>query len=595
MKKWIFLLALFLGGCAHVQFISDEELKEEVKQIKEESSPKRVSLYEREVEVDVEGIPVGDLLRGLCLSYELPCSFPKRVKEENREVSVKNYKGKLGDLLTTLYEQTGLDYGVERGVLVLRDREEDRSLEVKECGRDPSVKVKITFKNAPLTEVLHFFTREYGYTFVVEGGRRGSSPEVGAVGQEQQVAPQFALPQLGGTRLTGGEVVNLFYSGCDPREAVQILARQLDLVFKPISPTVFSVERYEKLILDWSVFYDFRVSLVQSGGGQTQTQGQTQSQAQSGGTTQSGASGGSGGGGGSGISMSENWRDSVEKLLKPFLSDEGRISFSGRGYVVVEDRPSRISLLREVFRKERKKGVAVKVRVQIVRLDLSDEYRAGIDWNLLVGSRMGNWGNVKVSTNFAGGINGVTIQGDYRGATSVLSLLQNYGKLKLVKEFESTGRSGYPVVFTAVDRIPYVTIDVQTASTGGSTAFPQVNWEEAGLKIILVPNVLRDKVDLSTAIEVSEYKGDKAFNLGPAIGVVNVPLISKNTVSIPARIGFGETMIITGFHVDRRGLSGQGLPEISKLPVIGELFGYKESVEGSSELIFVITPERVEQ
>lgn len=579
-KKALLLFAVFISGCAHLEYVSPEALKE-VSELKEKYEAKKSSLYDYEVEVDVERVPARQVIMGICQAYKIPCAL-KGVKEENREVTIKNFKGRLEDLLAVIYEQTGLEYGIEKGVLILKDYQKDEEIRVSEkCEK----RINLAFKNAPLSEVLHFLNKEYGFTFAFES--ETSQGIQRATQTDLTLQPQVQTQPLTSAMPVEDKRITLFYSGCDAREVVNLLAKQLDVVIKPIGEKAFSVSKYDRLVVDKSTFFDYVATLVQSGessGGGGTSEGETNANATSGGSL----------GGGTSVSISENYRRELESLIKNFLSPEGRVSFSPRGYVIVEDRPSRIAVIREVLRKEKKKEQAIKIRVQVYRLDLFDEYQAGVDWDLLIGSRIGNWENVRISTNFGSGINGVAIQGDYRGATNFLRLLQQYGKVRLVKEFQSVGRAGLPVVFTAIDRIPYVTTTVQTGSTGGATAFPQVNYEEAGLKIIVHPNVQGNLVDLSVAIEVSEYKGDKIVNLGDAMGSVSVPLVSKNTVSIPARVPFGETLIITGFHVSKKGITGRGLPEVAKLPIIGELFGYKDGQVQNSELIFVITPERVE-
>lgn len=582
-KRALLLCVVFISGCAHLEYVSEKEALREVSELKEKYEVKKSSLYDYEVEVDVERVPAREVIKGICQAYKIPCAL-KGVKEEEREVTIKNFKGRLEDLLAVIYEQTGLEYGIEKGVLALKDYQKDEEIRVSDRCEKP---INLAFKNAPLSEVLHFLNKEYGYTFAFESetslqsNQATTQTDLTLQPQVQALAPALSVED---------KRVSLFYSGCDVKEAVNLLAKQLDVLIKPIGEKAFSVSKYDRLIVDKSTFFDYVATLVQSGessgggGGTTSQGGEGTTNATSGGSSSGGTS----------VSISENYRSNLEGIIRNFLSPEGRVSFSPRGYVVVEDRPSRITIIREVLRKEKKKEQAIKIRVQVYRLDLYDEYQAGVDWNLLIGSRIGNWENVRITTNFASGINGVAIQGDYRGATNFLRLLQQYGKVRLVKEFQSVGRAGLPVIFTAIDRIPYVTTTVQTGSTGGATAFPQINYEEAGLKIIVHPNVQRSLVDLSVAIEVSEYKGDKIVNLGDVMGSVSVPLVSKNTISIPARVPFGETLIITGFHVSKRGITGQGLPEISKLPIIGELFGYKDGKVQNSELIFVITPERVE-
>ena len=53
----------------------------------------------------------------------------------------------------------------------------------------------------------------------------------------------------------------------------------------------------------------------------------------------------------------------------------------------------------------------------------------------------------------------------------------------------------------------------------------------------------------------------------------------------------GDTVAIGGFIQDQSGSSTDGVPFLSKIPLIGGLFGAKSTSKGRTELIIFLTPK----
>ena len=66
---------------------------------------------------------------------------------------------------------------------------------------------------------------------------------------------------------------------------------------------------------------------------------------------------------------------------------------------------------------------------------------------------------------------------------------------------------------------------------------------------------------------------------------------SRRSFSTQLTVQDGDTVAIGGFIQDQSGNSTDGVPLLSRIPLIGGLFGAKASNKGRTELIVFITPK----
>ena len=64
----------------------------------------------------------------------------------------------------------------------------------------------------------------------------------------------------------------------------------------------------------------------------------------------------------------------------------------------------------------------------------------------------------------------------------------------------------------------------------------------------------------------------------------------QTLISVPS----GRTMVMGGLINETRGNSSQGIPLISRIPILGGLFGAQELKDNRTELVLFITPRVVE-
>ena len=81
---------------------------------------------------------------------------------------------------------------------------------------------------------------------------------------------------------------------------------------------------------------------------------------------------------------------------------------------------------------------------------------------------------------------------------------------------------------------------------------------------------------------------------GPVANPGDAPPINTRSIQSMLSVKSGATMVMGGLITDTKGQSSQGLPLLSKIPIIGGLFGQQEIKDDRTELVLFITPRVME-
>ena len=70
----------------------------------------------------------------------------------------------------------------------------------------------------------------------------------------------------------------------------------------------------------------------------------------------------------------------------------------------------------------------------------------------------------------------------------------------------------------------------------------------------------------------------------------SVPVFGKRTAKTVLSISEGQSIVIGGLIQDSKNVTRSGIPLLSRIPLLGALFGQQEYVTGKTELILLMTP-----
>ncbi len=250
----------------------------------------------------------------------------------------------------------------------------------------------------------------------------------------------------------------------------------------------------------------------------------------------------------------------------------------------------------------------VLIEATVVEVELSDQYQAGVDWsyisssvggldlleqNLTAGS-LGSAPNALatfVDTDLGGGELQATVRA-----------LETFGDVSVMSSPKIMALNNQLAILKVVDNRVYFTIDVEQTLDEGvtNTVFDsQINTVPVGLVMTVTPYIgADDEVLLNTRPTVSRILGfvdDPNPSLADA-GVTNeVPEIQVREMESLLRVNSGQVAVIGGLMQDSIDQSERSVPGFGNLPLVGNLFSYRDDRVEKTELIIFLRPTVVDQ
>jgi type III secretion protein C len=121
----------------------------------------------------------------------------------------------------------------------------------------------------------------------------------------------------------------------------------------------------------------------------------------------------------------------------------------------------------------------------------------------------------------------------------------------------------------------YTSADLYSVSTGVSLRVLPLVVEENG----------RTDIKLNVHIEDGAITSQQ---------VDNIPVITTSTINTESFVGQGESLLIAGYRVDTSTNGETGVPGLSKIPLIGGLFRYRDDQRSHMERLFLLSPRIIE-
>jgi pilus assembly protein CpaC len=162
---------------------------------------------------------------------------------------------------------------------------------------------------------------------------------------------------------------------------------------------------------------------------------------------------------------------------------------------------------------------------------------------------------------------------------SQLMLMQRRGLAKLLAHPTLSTQSGEKATFLAGGELPIPQVVAQ--------GMQDVTFREYGIKLIIEPIVLAgNKIKTRLHAELS--------NIDPAVSVSGVPgILSRRTESVFLS-NDGDTMVLSGLLSTDESAQEDRVPGVGELPVIENAFKSQQSRNQATELVIMVTAERMD-
>jgi len=442
-------------------------------------------------------------------------------------------KYSLNDALFMIQRQTGVEYVIEDGVLKVKNKDfiDQYESTSRGCGSKSASRFSLSLKDAPIKKIFAYFIEKKGYTVEYDLHYHNSIDE---------------LPP-----------VSFSYRGCSVRDALGKLAKtsNLKVTFKAGKNVI--VRDYDTLKASVPSYYNLKFDSQSNDLGESK-------------------------GTGTRLSDKMDQQQEFKSILQTFMSSHGKAYLSGKGYLVIEDTPSSIKRLKKILNKELMSQQNIDLDITIVSVELKDAFSSGVDWQKIIEPALNSYKASFGITNTIGD-NAFTIGHlSSNGKESILQLLGEYGKTKIVKEHHLSTKSGILATLKAVDVIPYVT-ETSQISNGIAQTQKEAKSVESGIIMNIKPNIDGNRVNMNVDITVSEYLGDKEFADG-----FKLPMLKTNNIQAPLTAKIGDTILLTGIKLGNDKTNYSGLPNAQKMGDFSILTGKNEdSVEETEYLIFI--------
>ncbi len=290
--------------------------------------------------------------------------------------------------------------------------------------------------------------------------------------------------------------------------------------------------------------------------------------------------------------------------------------------LIITTFPRNWPLIEDTIRKLDRIPKQVLIEVLVAEVGLTDENRLGIEWairsqrDVSVGGTPYNVGSVaKVDTGplstlpggqtaptlpiIAGAVGALPTAGfslllfETDRFLGLLNLYANYGQLTVLSSPTILTSENKKAVINVSNSVPIVTQQVVTPVAPGtgqvqpgvvSGTFTQsVEYRDAGIILTVTPRISDKRV---VALDVKQTVNDVGEPRPPSFS----PDIIKREAETSVVLRDNQTLVLGGLIRTRRASTKQGIPWLSKIPVIGFLFGATADRIERTELLLLITP-----
>lgn len=288
---------------------------------------------------------------------------------------------------------------------------------------------------------------------------------------------------------------------------------------------------------------------------------------------------------------------SVKDTLEGLKSEQGILRVNPRsGMVYMADSPRRVASmvrfldsLSEVLHRQ------VFIEAKILEVSLSDDYRYGIDWSALGVAFKSDSGALPdvFQLNFN---DGTVVLNSQSSFAAILDFLRTQGDVTVLSNPHISVMNGQSALMTVGYQFPFgditgvdrdldtnnitYSVTIKRAILGLQLGITALVSDQGMITLHIVPTITRIQREEDVEIPVG----------GTTTQTISNPVIDLQELSTTARVRQGQSVVLAGLISQMRKFNHQGLPWLSKVPLLGHLFKHQENTEENRELVIWLTP-----
>lgn len=223
----------------------------------------------------------------------------------------------------------------------------------------------------------------------------------------------------------------------------------------------------------------------------------------------------------------------------------------------------------------------VLIEATIVQVSLTDELRFGVQWFLRNGDTSAVLSRGRSISGDAA-FPGFAFILDTINVKAVVDALEAVTTVRVISSPQVVVLDNKTAEFQVGDEVAIATQVRQSTTTDDAPLVSTVEFRDTGVILNVTPRV--------TAGGAVSMEIDQEFSTVTEGATELTPTISQRRIASSISVNSGETVVLGGLISENTTKTRSGVPVLSRIPVLGALFGSRETDTTRTELMILISP-----
>ncbi|MHB1546656.1 MAG: type II secretion system protein GspD [bacterium] len=302
------------------------------------------------------------------------------------------------------------------------------------------------------------------------------------------------------------------------------------------------------------------------------------------------------------LSESDSLYGIISRNIKEMLTKKGRYFVNPKdGLIWVKDRVSNVAEVSGYIKRiDKFLSKQVFLKVEVIDVSLNKGFQTGINWSLLFNqafkSNAFGADSISVAAQLASGNNisnapyiGFTGSGN---SSAILNALKTQGAVNVISQPRLVLMDGQTRLISSGTITPYISsIQTMALSLSQTETYPVISQVQTGLSISFTPhiNFKNNSVSVTLSLIDNSITGYQSFSISG--DNFSNPVIESKSFSDTVNVKSGSTILVGGILTTDKSKNTYGIPILSKIPLIGDLFNSINDSSQKEDLLIMLTPK----
>lgn len=232
-------------------------------------------------------------------------------------------------------------------------------------------------------------------------------------------------------------------------------------------------------------------------------------------------------------------------------------------------------------------GAEIQVEAVVLQVDLTDELQFGVQYSLTNAKVFNSLlsGTVSSTGTIQSVLPGMIFDFAGRDASVLVNALDSVTHVTVVSSPKVLVKSGEPAKVHFGQSVPMLQEQLTTPlALVGSSVTNQIVYRDTGITLNVTPTKLNDDlIELAVDEDISDIANQTVTS-------IDSPVFDDRSIKTKVKIKFGQTVLLGGLIQQQQNDTNSGIPILSRIPLVGNLFGQKDRSGARSEFVLLLTP-----